>query len=95
MDLGFHLALSYRDLKHPTSRQNFANVVGQNHALILTQCLIALTKSYFADRQVLAPNVKQCKTSRIEMDKNMDNQKFISSVTLILPSSQIPPFFGV
>ena len=25
-------------LKHPTSRQNFANVVGQNHALILTQC---------------------------------------------------------
>ena len=41
MDLGFHLSLSYRDLKHPTSRQNFANVVGQNHAqaLIITQCL--------------------------------------------------------
>ena len=38
VDLGFHFALSYRDLKHPTSRQNFANVVGQNHALILTQC---------------------------------------------------------
>ena len=38
MDLGFHLALSYRDLKHPTSRKNFADVVGQNHALILTQC---------------------------------------------------------
>ena len=40
MDLGFHLALSYQDLKHPTSRQNFANIVGQNHALILTQCHI-------------------------------------------------------
>ena len=40
MDLGFHLALSYRDLEHPTSRQNFANVMGQNHALILTQCRI-------------------------------------------------------
>ena len=39
MDLGFHLAMSYRDLKHPTSRKNFAAVVGQNHALILTQCL--------------------------------------------------------
>ena len=38
VDLGFHLALSYRDLKHPTSRQNFVNSVGQNHALILTQC---------------------------------------------------------
>ena len=40
MDLGFHLALSYRELKHPTSRQNFTNVVGQNHALMLTQCRI-------------------------------------------------------
>ena len=40
MDLGFHLAMSYRDLKHPTSRKNFAAVVGQNHALILTQCHI-------------------------------------------------------
>ena len=30
--------MSYRDLKHPTSRKNFAAVVGQNHALILTQC---------------------------------------------------------
>ena len=38
MDLGFHLAMSYRNLKHPTSRKNFAAVVGQNHALILTQC---------------------------------------------------------
>ena len=28
VDLGFHLALSYRDLKHPTSRQNFANTSG-------------------------------------------------------------------
>ena len=42
MDLGFHLAMSYRDLKHLTSRKNFAAVVGQNNALILTQCLIAL-----------------------------------------------------
>ena len=39
MDLGFHLAMSYRNLKHPTSRKNFAAVVGQNHALVLTQCL--------------------------------------------------------
>ena len=41
MDLGFHLALSYRDLKHPTSRKNFASVVGQNLALILIQCHMA------------------------------------------------------
>ena len=45
MDLGFHLAMSYRDLKHPTSRKNFAAVVGQNHALILTQCHMYLTKA--------------------------------------------------
>ena len=89
MDLGAELSRFEASYKP----SEFANVMGQNHALILTQCLIALTKSYFADRQVLAPNVKQCKTSRIEMDKNMDNQKFISSVTLILPSSQIPPIF--
>ena len=42
MDLGFHLAMSYRNLKHPTSRKNFAAVGGQNHALILTQCLMYL-----------------------------------------------------
>ena len=28
MDLSFNLAPSYRDLKHPTSRQNFANTSG-------------------------------------------------------------------
>ena len=39
MDLGFHLAMSYHYLKRPTSRKNFGDVVGQNHALILTQCL--------------------------------------------------------
>ena len=44
MDLGFHLAMSYRDLKHPTSRKNFAAVVGENHALILTQCLKLFSK---------------------------------------------------
>ena len=38
MDLGFHLAMSYHYLKRPTSRKNFGDVVGQNHALILTQC---------------------------------------------------------
>ena len=40
MDLGFHLAMSYHYLKRPTSRKNFGDVVGQNHALILTQCHI-------------------------------------------------------
>ena len=45
MDLGFHLVMSYRDLKHPTSRKNFAAVVGQNHALILTQCHIRVEVS--------------------------------------------------
>ena len=48
MDLGFHLAMSYRNLKHPTSRKNFAAVVGQNHALILTQCHI-LTLIFLKD----------------------------------------------
>ena len=56
MDLGFHFAMSYRDqrgdlkrgdLKHPTSRKNFAAVVGQNHALILTQCLMTAMKMDF------------------------------------------------
>ena len=48
MDLGFHLAMSYRNLKHPTSRNNFADVVGQNHALILTQCLTLNFKIVFS-----------------------------------------------
>ena len=42
MDLGFNLAQSNRDLKHPTSRQNFADVVGQNHALILIYSVLML-----------------------------------------------------
>ena len=44
MDLGFHLAMSYRDLRHPTSRKNFAAVVGQNHALILTVYTVSYVK---------------------------------------------------
>ena len=47
VDLGFHLAISYRDLKHPTSRKNFTAVLGQNHALIHTQCLNLLKCSFF------------------------------------------------
>ena len=47
MDLGFHLAMSYQDLKHPTSRKNFAAVVGQNHALVLTQCLMMIIAADF------------------------------------------------
>ena len=37
----------YRDLKHPTSRKNFTAVLGQNHALIHTQCLNLLKCSFF------------------------------------------------
>ena len=37
----------YRDLKHPTSCKNFTAAVGQNHALIHTQCLNLLKCSFF------------------------------------------------
>ena len=36
MDLSFNLAPSYRDLKDPTSRQNFDDTPGQIPKLILT-----------------------------------------------------------
>ena len=36
MDLTFNLAPSYRDLKDPTSRQNFDDTPGQIPKLILT-----------------------------------------------------------
>ena len=36
MDLSFNLAPSYRDLKDPTSRQNFEDTPGQIPKLILT-----------------------------------------------------------
>ena len=36
MDLRFDLAPSYRDLKHPTSRQNYYDTPGQIPKLILT-----------------------------------------------------------
>ena len=37
-DLSFNLAPSYRDLKDPTSRQNFEDTPGQIPKLILTLC---------------------------------------------------------
>ena len=39
MDLSFDLAPSDRNLKHPTSRQNFVDAPGQTPKLILTLCL--------------------------------------------------------
>ena len=39
-DLSFNLAPSYRDLKDPTSRQNFEDTPGQIPKLILTLRLI-------------------------------------------------------
>ena len=36
MNLSFNLALSYRYLKDPTSRQNFEDTLGQIPKLILT-----------------------------------------------------------
>ena len=41
MDLSFNLAPSYRDLKDPTSRQNFEDTPGQIPKLILTLRLIS------------------------------------------------------
>ena len=41
-DLSFDLAPSDRNLKHPTSRQNFGDAPGQTPKLILTLCLITL-----------------------------------------------------
>ena len=43
MDLSFNLAPSYRDLKDPTSRQNFDDTPGQIPKLILTLRHIGLT----------------------------------------------------
>ena len=42
MDLTVNLALSYRDLKHPTTRQNFEDTPGQIPKLILTLRLTLL-----------------------------------------------------
>ena len=38
MDLSFNLAPSYRDLKDPTSRQNFDDTVEQKRAIDLRAC---------------------------------------------------------
>ena len=45
MDLTFNLAPSYRDLKDPTSRQNFEDTPGQIPKLILTLRLIQYTST--------------------------------------------------
>ena len=42
MDLTFNLAPSYRDLKDPTSRQNFYDTVEQKRVIDLRACHIAL-----------------------------------------------------
>ena len=38
MDLSFNLAPSYRDLKDPTSRQNFEDTVEQKRVIDLRAC---------------------------------------------------------
>ena len=38
MDLSFNLAPSYRDLKDPTSRQNFEDTVEQKRVIDLIPC---------------------------------------------------------
>ena len=40
MDLSFNLAPSYRDLKDPTSRQNFEDTVEQKRVIDLRACHI-------------------------------------------------------
>ena len=40
MDLGFNLAPSNRDLKDPTSRQNFDDTVEQKRVIYLRACHI-------------------------------------------------------
>ena len=52
MDLSFNMALSYRDLKDPTSRQNFEDTHGQIPKLILT---LRLNLYYY-----LQPLLEQC-----------------------------------
>ena len=42
MDLSFNLAPSYRDLKDPTTRQNFDDTVEQKRVIDLRACLIFL-----------------------------------------------------
>ena len=43
MDLGFNLAPSNRDLKDPTTRQNFDDTVEQKRVIDLRACLILTT----------------------------------------------------
>ena len=42
MDLSFNLAPSYRDLKGPTTRQNFDDTVEQKRVIDLRACQIQL-----------------------------------------------------
>ena len=46
MDLSFNLAPSYRDLKDPTSRQNFDDTVEQKRVIDLRACHISY-QQYF------------------------------------------------
>ena len=45
MDLSFNLAPSYRDLKDPTSRQNFEDTVEQKRVIDLRACLLQLVEA--------------------------------------------------
>ena len=46
MDLSFNLAPSYRDLKDPTTRQNFDDTVEQKRVIDLRACrMLAKTKT--------------------------------------------------
>ena len=56
MDLSFNLAPSYRDLKDPTSRQNFEDTVEQKRAIDLRACHIISAPTY--------SNVWQCSKTR-------------------------------
>ena len=46
MDLSFNLAPSYRDLKDPTTRQNFDDTVEQKRVIDLRACHILLENNH-------------------------------------------------
>ena len=49
MDLTVNLAPSYRDLKDPTTRQNFDDTVEQKRVIDLRACLLIFLSGFASD----------------------------------------------
>ena len=61
MDLSFNLALSYRDLKDPTSRQNFDDTVEHKRVIDLRACHISKSNNLKSNNMLVpTTNVAGC-----------------------------------